>query len=341
MKNKLLLLISLLTFGALAENVQNVTFQQRWPWNGKFDINYTLTKTTTKTSPVFAVKFYGRIGNGATFELTNIVDGDGYTGIVFGDGQKRVTWDASAQLGTRIVSDKLKIAVAAEDVTEQATYLKLDLSTYKMTTSTTGPAVAEGATSKYSELWLRRIENGTFVMGSNTNEPGRTIEREIEHTVTLSKAYYIGVFELTEGQYNRINADGTSTTVVPQSNIGYDTLRGTSYGATWPVKNDHRVNATSFFGNLRTKTGNGLIFDLPTEAQWEAAARWKGTVGNGTNDYYGSCYWNNGVQFIDTNYYGVGDVAWYLDNSGIPSATHEVGLKAPSTIGTYDMSNTD
>ena len=334
MKNKLLLLIALLTFGALAENVQNVTFQQRWPWNGKFDISYTLTKTTTKTSPVFAVKFYGKIGNGATFELTNIVDGDGYTGIVFGDGQKRVTWDASAQLGTRIVSDKLKIAVAAEDITEIATYLKLDLTTYKMTASTTGPSVAAGASSKYAELWLRRIENGTFVMGATRSEPWYYSD-EKEHTVTLTKAYYIGVFELTQGQYNRINADGTSTAVVPQGNISYNTLRGTSYGATWPVKNDHRVDATSFFGKLRTKTGNGLIFDLPTEAQWEAAARWKGTTGNGTNDYYGTCYWNNGVPFTDTYPYGINDVAWYYGTAG--GKTHEVGLKAPSTSGTYDM----
>ena len=337
MKNKLLLLISLLTFGALAESetVQNVTCQQRWPWNGEFDINYTLTKTTTKTTPVFAVKFYGKIEDGDIFELTNIVDGDGYTGIVLGDGQKRVTWNASAQLGTGVVSDNLKVAVAAEDITDLATYLKLDLTTYKMTASTSGPSVTTGASSKYSELWFRRIENGTFVMGSASSEPGRTAAREAEHTVTLSKAYYIGVFELTQGQYNRIDADGTSTAVKPQASISYNTLRGTSYGATWPVKNDHRVDATSFFGKLRTKTGNGLIFDLPTEAQWEAAARWKGTTGSGTADYYGSSVWNNGVQFTDTSYNGIGDVAWYTSNSG--NATHEVGLKAQSTIGTYDM----
>ena len=333
MKNKLFLLTALLTFGALAENVQNISCQQRWPWNGEVDIRYTLTKTTTKTCPVFSVKFYGKIGNGETFELTNIVDGDGYTGIVLGDGQKHTTWNAEAQLGATFASEKVKVAVVAEDVTEQATYLKLDLETYKMTTSTTGPSVAEGASSKYAELWLRRIENGTFVMGSNTSEPGR-YSFETEHTVTLTKSYYIGVFELTEGQYNRINADGSSTAVTPQGSLRYNTLRGTSYGATWPGKDDHRVDATSFFGKLRTKTGNGLIFDLPTEAQWEAAGRWKGTVGGGTADYYGSSVWNNGVQF-DSSYSGIDDVAWYYGNSG--RATHEVGLKAASTIGTYDM----
>ena len=261
--------------------------------------------------------------------------GDGTTGIILGDGPKKTTWDATADLGTDVDTTGYKIGVYAEDVTDQATYLKLDLTTYKMETSTTGPSVTAGATSKYAELWLRRIEDGQFVMGSATTEPGHEDDKEAEHTVTLTKAYYIGVFELTEGQYNRINANGTSTAVKPQSSISYDTLRGTSYGTTWPNKNDHRVDATSFFGKLRKKTGNKLIFDLPTEAQWEAAARWKGTTGNGTNDYYGSTSWNNGTKFTTSSYEGIGSVAWYYGNSGY--ATHEVGRMAASTIGTYDM----
>ena len=327
---KIISLTLLLAGIVLADNAaSDVTGVQRWPWNGKVDISYTLTATTSKT---FSVRFFYEDPDGNKFELTTL-SGDAATGITLGAGQKKTTWDAAEELGTNVDALGYKFAVYAEDVTDQATYLVLDLETYKMTTSTNGPSVEVGATSKYAELWLRRIENGTFVMGSATTEPDRVAEREAEHTVTLSKAYYIGVFELTAGQYNRINADGTSTAVVPQD-INYNELRGRSYGTTWPVKNDHRVDATSFFGKLRNKTGNGLIFDLPTEAQWEAAARWKGTTGNGTNDYYGSCYWNNGVQFTDRTYYGLGDVAWYFGNMGM---IHEVGLKAASTSGTYDM----
>ena len=332
---KIISLTLLLAGIVLAENAaSNTTSTQRWPWNGKVDITYTLTATTTKTTPVFSVRFFYQDPNGDKFELTTLT-GDGATGITLGAGTKTTTWDAEAELGD-IKSSEYQIGVYAEDVTEQATYLKLDLETYKMTTSTTGPSVAEGASSKYAELWFRRIENGTFVMGSNPSEPGRMTDgRETEHTVTLTKAYYIGVFELTEGQYDRINADGSSTSIMPQVSINYNTLRGTSYGATWPNKKDHRVDATSFFGKLRTKTGNGLIFDLPTEAQWEAAARWKGTTGNGTNDYYGSFYWNNGTQFFDDNFSGLDAVAWYFDISGY--SRQGVGLKAASTIGTSDM----
>ena len=327
---------------------------QRWPWNGKVDISYTLTAITTNTTPVFSVKFFGEDPDGNTFDLTTL-SGDAATSITLGAGQKKTTWDAAADLGTEVDTTGYKIGVYAEDVTDQATYLVLDLTTYKMTTSTNGPSVEVGASSKYAELWFRRIENGTFVMGATrpdksgdeltlaekdamvTNPTARPIVAT-KHTVTLSKAYYIGVFELTEGQYDRINAEVTSSSAVAQANISYDNLRGTSYGATWPNKNDHRVDATSFFGKLRTKTGNGLIFDLPTEAQWEAAALWKGTTGNVTNDYYVGGYLNNGVYCTSaSNYYGLSEVAWYAGNWGDEEGAHEVGLKAASTIGTYDM----
>ena len=319
---------------ALADNAASgLSSQQRWPWNGKVDIDYTLTKTTSKTTPVFSVKFFYKDDQGDVYELTN-VEGEGTTGIILGDGSKRTTWDAAAQLGTDVDSKNYEIGVFAEDVTDDATYLVLNLSTYKMTASTTGPSVATGASSKYAELWLRRVEAGTFVMGSDSSEPGRTANYEVQHTVTITKAFYVGVFELTEGQFDRINSDTTGTSCKPKGSITYPVLRGSSYGATWPNKNDHRVDSTSFFGKLRTKTGYSLLFDLPTDAQWEMACRDKGTSDRTTSGFWGSSTWNNGVQF-DSNYSGAGDVAWYKDNSG--GASHEVGTKGASSIGTYDM----
>ena len=334
---KIISLTLLFTGILLADNAaSNTASAQRWPWNGKVDINYTLTATTTKTSPVFSVKFFGQDPSGNKFSLTSL-SGDGTTGITLGAGPKKATWDATADLGTDVDTTGYKIGVYAEDVTEEATYLVLDLTTYQMQTSTNGPSVAVGASSKYAELWLRRTENGTFLMGSNLNEPGHLHGYENEHLVTLTKAYYIGVFELTEGQFARIsdNISTSAFSVLPMWYISYNSLRGTGYGAKWPEKNDHRVDAASFFGKLRAKTGNGLVFDLPTDAQWEAAARWKGTTGNGTNDYYGSSYWNNGKKFTDSSYDGIDDVAWYLSNAD--NKRKEVGLKEPSTIGTYDM----
>ena len=319
---------------ALADNTASgLSSQQRWPWNGKVDIDYTLTKTTSKTTPVFSVKFFYKDDQGDVYELTN-VEGEGTTGIILGDGSKRTTWDAAAQLGTDVDSKNYEIGVFAEDVTDDATYLVLNLSTYKMTASTTGPSVATGASSKYAELWLRRVEAGSFVMGSASTEPNRTANNEIQHTVTISKAFYAGVFELTEGQFDRIDSNTAGTSVIPKGSITYAGFRGSSYGDTWPTKTDHRVDSTSFFGKLRTKTGGSLLFDLPTDAQWEMACRDKGTSDRTTSGFWGSSTWNNGVQF-DSSYNGAGDVAWYTDNSG--GAIHEVGTKGASSIGTYDM----
>ena len=278
------------------------------------------------------MKFFGQDPSGTRFEFSTL-SGDGASGIILGAGEQLTTWDAVADLGDAIDTDGYQIGIYAEDVTYQATHLKLDLDTYQMTPSVAGPSVAPGASSKYAELWFRRIEPGTFVMGSATSEPGRTAAREGAHTVTLTKAYYIGIFELTEGQFNKI-LGGTSTSALPVSNISYYDLRGSNYGNTWPTETDHRVDSDSLIGILRAKTGDQMLFDLPTEAQWEAAARWKGTTGNGTSDYYGSSVWNNGVTF-NSSYYGLGVVAWCRENSGYEK--HEVGLKAPSAIGTYDM----
>ncbi len=335
MKNALYvsILTALLAGLALADNAASgLTSNQRWPWNGKVDIDFTLTKTTGKTTPVFSVKFFCKDDQGEIFELTHL-EGEGTTGIILGDGSKRATWDAAAQLGTDVDSKNYQIGVFAEDVTEDATYLVLNLSSYKMTYGTAGPNTASGASSKYAELWFRRVEAGSFVMGSASTETGRTANYEAQHTVTITKTFYVGVFELTEGQYDRINSNTAGTSCMPKGNLYYSDFRGSTYGVTWPNKTDHRVDSTSFFGKLRAKTGYALTFDLPTEAQWEMACRDKGTSDRTTDGFWGSSRWNNGVVF-DSNYSGAGDVAWYKGNT---SAMQEVGLKGASSIGTYDM----
>lgn len=319
---------------ALAENaVSDQTSVQRWPWDGKVDIDYTLTATSGKTTPVFSVKFFCKPESGEPFELTNL-EGEGTTGIILGDGAKRTTWDAAAQLGTDVDSKNYQIGVYAEDVTDEATYLTLNLSTYKMTYGTAGPSTDSGASSKYAELWFRRVEAGSFVMGSASTETGRTANFETQHTVTITKTFYVGVFELTEGQYDRINSNTSGTSCMPKGSITYSGYRGSTYGVTWPAKTDHRVDSTSFFGKLRAKTGYALTFDFGTDAQWEMACRDKGTSDRTTDGFWGSSRWNNGVVF-DSNYSGASDVAWYTANAG--GSLHEVGLKGASSIGTYDM----
>ena len=153
-------------------------------------------------------------------------------------------------------------------------------------------------------LVLRKIHGKgvEWRMGSPEGEYGRSSSSETTHSVTFSKDYYIGVFPVTHRQYARMarGAGTESTWKLPLSNVTYSEFHTT-------------VSAVN--------TTHGLALRSPTEAEWEFACR-AGT---------GSAY-NNGTDDYVTR---IGDIAWYVDNSG--GTRHEVGLKQPNEWGIYDM----
>lgn len=161
---------------------------------------------------------------------------------------------------------------------------------------------------KTTKLVLRRIEPGTFIMGKD--------QKDESHRVTLTKPFYIGVFEVTQKQYELMTGDNPSRSkgdMRPVEFVSYDTIRGSSIGAQWPTSS--AVDADSFMGKFRARTR--LEFDLPTEAQWEYACR----AGTTTTYSYGNSE-NGGYM-------------WYSVNSD--SKTHPVGAKSANTWGLYDM----
>ena len=124
---------------------------------------------------------------------------------------------------------------------------------------------------KTTKMVLSKIEAGKFTMGSPKNELGRYND-EVQHEVTLTKPFFAGVFEVTQKQYELIMGNNPANyqgDARPVEYVSYDMIRGAEKGTNWPAKSE--VDATSFFGILRSKTG--LSFDLPTEAQWEYACR--------------------------------------------------------------------
>lgn len=128
---------------------------------------------------------------------------------------------------------------------------------------------------KTNKLVLRRIANGSFTMGCETTEIGYSVYSGYEaqpHKVTISKPFYMGVFQVTQKQYQQVMGENPSSyegEARPVENVSYDMIRGSSEGAKWPLENT--VDATSFMGKIRVRSG--LTFDLPTEAQWEYACR--------------------------------------------------------------------
>ena len=215
-------------------------------------------------------------------------------------------------------------------------YLVIDLLSETNVISYLDDVPEGGWTEEYktTKLVLRRIEPGTFVMGSPTNELGRIpIDVgifETQHQVTLTNAFYIGVFETTQKQYELITGMEPSEyagATRPVESVSYDMLRGNDKGASWPYGYD--VDEDSFFGKLRSKTQ--MTFDLPTEAQWEYACR------AGTTTAL-----NDGSNI--TNTYSDGSLAKLArycfnrdDGKGGYGEHTAVGSYQPNAWGLYDM----
>ena len=91
---------------------------------------------------------------------------------------------------------------------------------------------------KTTKLVLRRIEPGTFTMGSPTGEIGRYADRETQREVTLTRAYYIGVFETTQRQWELVMGSSPSQyagALRPVESVSYEMIRGDNIGAGWPT----------------------------------------------------------------------------------------------------------
>lgn len=158
------------------------------------------------------------------------------------------------------------------------------------------------------------VEGGTFMMGASSGDSDAWYWETPAHQVTLD-SYYIAEFEITQSQWQKI----MGTTVYQQRDkAGSSSLYGV--GNNYPMYYVNYEEARMFCEELSLLTGRTYL--LPTEAQWEFAARGGNKGKNSDNKYSGS--------------YSIDAVAWYDNNSN--SSTHPVGQKRANQLGIYDMS---
>lgn len=205
------------------------------------------------------------------------------------------------------MNTKLKIAIlaliaifACTEIAAKKTTGKRRTGTKRTTTTQKSPTVS--FTVKGVTFEMVRVEGGTFTMGA-TEEQGSDVESREKptHQVTLS-SYYIGKTEVTQALWEAVM--GSNPSDFKGSNVSVEEV-------SWE-------DCQTFIRKLNALTGKK--FRLPTEAEWEFAAR-------GGNKSRGYKY--SGSNNID-------DVARCYDNSGFKR--YPVGTKAPNELGIYDMS---
>ncbi|MBR4325400.1 MAG: SUMF1/EgtB/PvdO family nonheme iron enzyme [Bacteroidales bacterium] len=151
------------------------------------------------------------------------------------------------------------------------------------------------------------VEGGLFEMGSEDNDAYR--DEKPVHPVRVD-SFRLAKYPITQFQWDYIMGDEYPSCLCVDSHRGF--------GPDFPMYDVSWEQAQKFIKKLGRK--NGIVYSLPTEAEWEYAARW------GSFKKYN--------KFCGSD--GINDVAWYIGNS--KASAHSVGELQPNELGLYDMS---
>lgn len=343
--------------------ISDVVVRQRWPWSRLVSIDYALDGEDGQNWDVRLSAFDG--ANPLSLPEASL-SGDFYN---VSRGFHRIVWDPTKTGYTNQTLERFTVTLTPTnaplymivDLTrtnapDQVEYLyESDLASGTYGTVETNPVpgvssliwtgVTNDAAYKTDKLVLRRVPAGSYMMTVGTKP------------VTLTRPFYVGVFEVTQRQWERVMGIGQKPSFYnnpefymerPIETVSYNAVRGATNdipSVNWPTTDYSVVTENSFIGKLRSQTGTGT-FDLPTAAQWEYACHaGTSTVFNdgntnatvsGAEAYTNTCmdvlgrYAFNGGRLSD-------GVSYPLNTCAPTNGTAIVGSYKPNAWGLYDM----
>ncbi len=274
--------------------VTSLSARQRYPWNGKVDIDFSFTCDIPEAFAFiqFKATYVNKAGEKVSIPMKTFdqVPIPWCTNA----GAYRVTWDSTAD-APNLLATNIEYTVTAN----MAKYMVVDLSKGKNGPFPISyyeevpdfPGVEKGKWDDYhktTNLVLRLIQPGQFVQAWSDSDNNR---EGLAHTAILTKPYYIGVFELTQeqmylmtGSYGFSDVFTGGNRKLRPTSVSYASMRGTGFNGTinWPITGSE-VSETSYLYGFRQKTGTDG-FDLPTECEWEYACRCGGAASGFFND---------------------------------------------------------
>ena len=300
--------------GAFADPSFSIdSVQQRYPWDGTVDIHYTVEGLGVWERAKLDI--YAKKDGGAAFKATNAT--------VAANGSYVQQWNPGTNTQT---TNCTMFGVMTPPIRpEYGDYMIVNLKTGAVTYENI-ETDQDAANTKYNtveykttKMVFRKVPAGTYsVQNGATN-------------AIMASDYYIGIFELTVGQYTLMtnknaSVSATEAYMKPQTSVRWDTIRGTNAVPSSFAGNLGSSGAIYKLNSTVAAAGGDAIFDLPTEAMWEVAAR---AMPAGDSSH---ATWKWFFASADGR---LGTYAWYTTNSS--DATHEVGTKSANPWGIYDI----
>ena len=264
---------------------------QRWPWNNKVDITYRVGNG----QDVSANQYYKIVFTTVIDDQTYTIDGSTISGASANTGTHTVTWTLPD--GVLSTNCTMSAALYTADAPSGDDYMVVQLTGENAGTVTYEGLLATQAASneryntdtyKTDKLVLRKVPaGGTYRTGGKSAANGSNYNNNQPHDWTTDRNYYIGVFQVTQSQYNSIygsnpsyyktDAEGNPAAQRPVEKVSWFGLRSVAGDTTMtpttsiPAVTSDTVASGNFFQKLNYMTGR--YFDLPTEVMFEIAQR--------------------------------------------------------------------